>query len=134
MRTRFFDSIDETSDYFNSLNGYYLKFSNLFNYLKILDDYKYGNKDIVLSVCQNFKVDIKGVDMINVNNTVFITIEIFRNYYVYAITEPKPYVPEKRNVSAYVFRMLKSQTEDYSYHQIQVDRMSQISLEDIELG
>lgn len=101
-----------------------MKFGNLFNYLKLLDDYKYGNKDIVISVCQNFKVDIKGVDMINVNNVIFITLEIFRNYYVYSIRDPKPYVPKKRNVNAYVYRMLKTQSDDYSYHQIQVDRMS----------
>lgn len=118
----------ETVDYFASLNGYFLKFEQLPDFLSVLDDYKYGNKDLVLSVCENFKMTVKGVSMIDVNNAIFIVLEIFRNYYLYAIQEPKPFVPKLRNVNAYVYRMLNRQPSDFYKHQIHIQRLSKCGL------
>jgi hypothetical protein len=106
------------------LNGYYLKFSQLTDFLSLLDDYKYGNKELVLSVCQNFKMTVKGVSMIDVNNAIFIALEIFRNYYLYAVTEPKPFVPKSRNVNAYVYRMLNNQPGDFYQHELHIQKLS----------
>lgn len=124
LRCNFLEKISETVDYFTSLNGYFLKFSQLPDFLKVLDDYKYGNKELVLSVCQNFKMTVKGVAMIDINNAIFIVLEIFRNYYLYAVTEPKPFVPKSRNVNAYVYRMLNKQPGDFYQHELHIQKLS----------
>jgi hypothetical protein len=124
LRARFLERTSETVDYFASLNGFFLKFEQLPDFLSVLDDYKYGNKELVLSVCENFKMTVKGVSMIDINNAIFIVLEIFRNYYLYAITEPKPFVPKTRNVNAYVYRMLNKQRGDFFHHEIHIQRLS----------
>lgn len=111
-------------DYYTSLNGYFLKFEQLPDFLAILDDYKYGNRDLVLSVCENFKMTVKGVSMIDVNNAIFIVLEIFRNYYLYSVTEPRPFVPKSRNVNAYVYRMLHKPPGHFYRHELHIQKLS----------
>lgn len=123
LRSQFLEKISETVDYFISLNGYFLKFEQLPKFLSVLDDYKYGNKDLVLKVCENFKMTVKGISMIDVNNAIFIVLEIFRNYYLYSIKEPNAFVPKSRNVNAYVYRMLNKQPGDFSHHDIHIQRL-----------
>ena len=69
---------------------------------------------------------VKGVAMIDVNNAIFIALEIFKNYYLYAVTEPKPFVPQARNVNAYVYRMLNKQPGDFSHHEDHIQRLSKL--------
>lgn len=109
------------------MNGYFLKFEQLPDFLKVLEDYKYGNRELVLSVCENFKMSVKGVSMIDVNNAIFIVLEIFRNYYLYSVTEPRPFVPKSRNVNAYVYRMLHKPPGHFYRHELHIQKLSRRS-------
>lgn len=79
-------------------------------------------------------MNVKGVAMIDVNNAIFIALEIFRNYYLYAVIEPKPFVPQSRNVNAYVYRMLNKKPGDFNHHEIQIQRLSKIYKKKINLN
>lgn len=123
LRCRFIEHTGSVLDYFGSLNGYYLKYKDLDRYLDLLDEYKYGNKDLVLSVCENFKVQIKGDFLIDINNAIYIVLEIFRNYYIYSIKEPKPFIPKSRNTKAYVYQMMNPKSNDFASHQMKIQRL-----------
>lgn len=114
LRSYFLAHATSKTNYFVSLEGYFLAESNIDRLLKVIEDYQHLNKEELLSKA---KQDVKEMNQSRVIDINYLIDEIMKAYnknYIYSIAKPKRFIPPQRNTNAYVYVSFPEHPDEYS--------------------
>ena len=111
LREVFIDSVRRDELHFASLEGYFTYVSGIDKFLEAVEDYKEIRKEEVLRAVENrLEKNDSTKDTIEVNKLIAIVCGLYSQLNCYALSKPREFIPDKRNVNAYVYKCYKEQS------------------------
>lgn len=114
LRSYFLTHATSKTNYFISLEGYFLAENNIDRLLKVIEDYQHLNREELIIKAKQAVKEMNGSQVVNINLIIDEIVKEYNRNYIYSISKPKRFIPPQRNTNAYVYVSFPENPDEYS--------------------